>query len=309
MVCDDYIDYLRSIRRYSERTCILYRKSIEDYLQFCSYSESGPLEEYLSVQLLRSYQVELLDARKQSSASVNLAMSSLSGWCRYLMKQGVLSSNPVRSLKKPSAPKRLPEFFREDALQEYFESTKGVMQWGSHSQKMSRIIISLLYSTGIRRSVLIALKRSSVDLSRKVLLVHGKGDKMREIPLTDTISEEILLYLQSQDSLKYASVEPDSPLVQTEKGLKLYPMLVERTVRKELGNLSTAGGRKSPHVLRHSIATELLSQGADINSIKEMLGHSSLAATQVYTHTSIERLQKVYESAHPRAKNGGKNGD
>lgn len=309
MVCDDYIDYLRLIRRYSERTCTLYRQSIEDYLQFCSYIDSDSLEEYLSVQLLRSYQVELLDSRKMSSASVKLAMSALSGWCRYLMKQGVITSNPVRSLKKPSEPKRLPEFFRQDALQEYFESTKGVMEWGSHDRKMSRIIISLLYSTGIRRSELIALKRSSVDFSRKVLLVLGKGDKMREIPLTDSICDEILLYLQSQDSLKYASVELDSPLIQTEKGAKLYPMLVERIVRRELGGLSTAGGRKSPHVLRHSIATELLSQGADINSIKEMLGHSSLAATQVYTHTSIERLQKVYESAHPRAKNEGKNGD
>ena len=171
------------------------------------------------------------------------------------------------------------------------------------------MIISILYNTGIRRSELIGLKRSSLDLSRRVLRVRGKGDKIREIPLLPSFCEEISLYLQSQDSLKCADLSPDAPLLQTEKGNALYPVFVERVVKKELGDVEGIGGHKSPHVLRHTLATELLDNGADLFSIKELLGHSSLAATQVYTHNSAERLRKVYENAHPRAKNGGKNGD
>ena len=250
-----------------------------------------------------------METKDDGPRTVNLHLSALSSFCRYLMKEGLLDSNPVRLLKKPAQAKRIPEFFREDALRAYFESTKGVMEFGDYKSKLNRMIISILYNTGIRRSELIGLKRGSVDLSRRVLRVRGKGDKIREIPLLPSFCEEISLYLQSQDSLKCADLSPDAPLLQTEKGNALYPVFVERVVKKELGDVEGIGGRKSPHVLRHTLATELLDNGADLFSIKELLGHSSLAATQVYTHNSAERLRKVYENAHPRAKNGGKNGD
>ena len=303
-----FIDYLRGVRRYSERTCILYEEILRDFFSFAGCPPEGDVSA-LDYQTIRSYEVYLMETKEDGPRTVNLHLSALSSLCRYLMKEGLLDSNPVRLLKKPAQAKRIPEFFREDALKAYFESTVGVMEFGDHKAKLNRIIISTLYNTGIRRSELVGLKRSSLDLSRRVLRVRGKGDKIREIPLLPSFCEEISLYLQSQDSLKCADLSPDAPILQTEKGNALYPVFVERVVKKELGDVEGIGGRKSPHVLRHTLATELLDNGADLFSIKELLGHSSLAATQVYTHNSAERLRKVYENAHPRAKNGGKNGD
>ena len=267
------------------------------------------VSEWLNVQAIRSYEVYLLDEKKESAKTVSLHLSVLSGFCRFLMKQGLLESNPVRLVARPKQEKRLPVFYREDAMQQYYEQTKGVLEYGRYEDQLRRMILGMLYGTGIRRSELISLNRSSVDLSRRVLRVRGKGDKIREIPLTPSLCDEILLYLQSVDSLKCADTAPEAPLLQTPRGGRLYPVYVDRAVKEALGDVPGISGRKSPHVLRHTLATELLDGGADLNSIKELLGHGSLAATQVYTHNSIERLQNVYKSAHPRAKNDGNHGD
>jgi integrase/recombinase XerC len=362
---DRYIEYLSGVRRYSPRTCEIYRSVLEEYLCFCSDSVepskasarqnfalrahpsqpdgwappvhettgghgsagqslaeapsgaeptdvsggSYPWSEVLSVQDVRRYEVYLMDERKESARTVNLHLSVLSGFCKFLIKQGALESNPVRLVSRPKQEKRLPAFYREDAMQAYFEQTKGVLEYGRYEDQLRRMILGLLYGTGLRRSELIGLNRNSVDWSRHTLRVLGKGDKIREIPLLPSLCDEILLYLQSVDSLKYADKTPEAPLLQTPKGGRLYPVYVDRAVKEALGGVSGISGRKSPHVLRHTLATELLDGGADLNSIKEMLGHSSLAATQVYTHNSIERLQNVYNSAHPRAKNDGNHGD
>ena len=179
-----------------------------------------------------------------------------------------------------------------------------------YEKRLARAIISTLYVTGIRRSELISLKVRDIDFSRRTMNVTGKGDKMREIPLIPSLLKEISLYLRSVGMMVSDDRTPEAPLFVTFRGRALYPEYVDRTVRRELSGISGITGRKSPHVLRHTIATELLDRGADLNAIKELLGHSSLAATQVYTHNSIGRLKKIYESAHPRArKNGGKNGD
>lgn len=300
---EKYVDYIRNVRRYSGRTCEIYRKVLEDYAAFCG------TEDYPDVQTLRSYEVYLMDERGEDPRTVGLHLSVLSGYCRFLMKQGVTDSNPVRLLARPRQEKRLPQFYREDSMEEYFEQTKGVPEFGSFDAQLRRLIISILFNTGIRRGELISLNRDSVDFSRCVLRVRGKGDKMREIPVLPSLCDEISLYLQSVDSLKCAQTGPEAPLLQTSKGGRLYPMFVDRAVKKELEAVRGISGQKSPHILRHTLATELLERGADLNSIKELLGHSSLAATQVYTHNSIERLKTVYKNAHPRAKNGGKNGD
>ena len=344
-----YLTYLATVRRYSPRTVEIYRSILEDYVAFSveptgeakSATASGnrshprlrtregpaaegsgrgpaqqdvsggslPWSEALSVQLVRGYEVYLMDTKKESAKTVNLHLSVLSGFCKYLMKQGVLESNPVRLVSRPKQEKRLPVFYREDSMQDYFERTKGVLEYGKYEDQLERMILGLLYGTGIRRSELISLNRDSVDYARHVLRVRGKGDKMREIPLTASLCEEISLYLQSVDSLKCADQAPEAPLLQTPRGGRLYPVYVDRAVKAALGQVGSISGRKSPHVLRHTLATELLDGGTDLNSIKELLGHSSLAATQVYTHNSIERLQTVYKSAHPRAKNDGNHGD
>ena len=265
--------------------------------------------ELCDVQMVRNYEVFLMDERGESAKTVNLHLSVLSGFCKFLMKEGVLESNPVRLVSRPRQEKRLPVFYREDAMKAYFEKTKGVLEYGKYGEQLERMILGLLYGTGLRRSELISLNRDSVDFSRRVLRVRGKGDKIREIPLLPSLCEEILLYLQSVDSLKCADKGPEAPLLQTPRGGRLYPVYVDRAVKAALGTVDGISGRKSPHVLRHTLATELLDGGTDLNSIKELLGHSSLAATQVYTHNSIERLQTVYKSAHPRAKNEGNHGD
>ncbi len=291
------------------RTCEIYGGVLDGYLSFCGFDPSEDIASYMNVQSIRAYEVHLMDGRRESPRTVALHLSVLSGFCRFLIREGRLSSNPVRLVHKPRQEKRLPEFFRQDAMEEYFRRTAGVPEFGSYEDMLHRLIISILYSTGMRRAELISLDRDSVDMTRRVVRVLGKGSKMREIPLTDTLCKEISLYLQSQSSLKSADLRPEAPLLQTPAGGRLYPVFVDRAVKKELGATGGVGGRKSPHTLRHTLATELLEGGADLNSIKELLGHSSLAATQVYTHNSIERLRTVYKNAHPRAKNGGKNGD
>ncbi|MCR4864999.1 MAG: tyrosine-type recombinase/integrase, partial [Bacteroidales bacterium] len=247
--------------------------------------------------------------------TVNLHLSVLSGFFRYLMHEGVLESNPCRTVSRPKTAKRLADFYRQDAMEEYFASTQTYVTEPDlgmaerYRKRLARLIISLLYDTGMRRSELIALRRGDIDFKRRVVRVHGKGDKMREIPLIPSLCEEISLYLQSVDSMVGCGSDLQSPLLVTLKGQGLYPVYIDRTVKEELGSISSITGRKSPHVLRHSLATGLLNDGTDLNSIKELLGHSSLAATQVYTHNSIEKLKTVYDNAHPRAKSGGNNGD
>lgn len=297
---DRYIEYLRTIRRYSPRTCEIYRGVLDGYFTFADTLDSTQI---------RNYEVYLMDDRKLDPRTVHLHLSVLSGYCRFLMKEGLLEANPVRLVTRPKVEKRLPVFYREESMKEYLEKTRGVPEYGSYDAQLRRMTVSILYMTGMRRSELISLNRNSFDLSRRVMRVKGKGDKMREIPLLPSLCEEISLYLQQADSLKCCDTGPEGPLLQTRQGGRLYPVFVDRAIKKELGEVEGITGRKSPHVLRHTLATELLDEGADLNSIKELLGHSSLAATQVYTHNTIERLQSVYSNAHPRAKNGCKNGD
>lgn len=278
----------------------------------------------MTSQVLRGYEVYLLKERGLSARSVGLYLSVLSSFAKFLMKKDLLTSNPVRMVSRPKVPKRLPEFYRKDSIDSYFEQTRpygtdtildllgqsdagqadsesvGELEMELYGKCLRRLIISILYNTGIRRSELIGLDRSQFDPARGVLHVMGKGDKMREIPLTSSLCEEILLYLEVLCRCGFDIDRKDSPLLLTPTGRRLYPQFVDKAVKMELGTVPGISGRKSPHVLRHTIATELLDEGTDINSIKELLGHSSLAATQVYTHNSIEKLKKVYNQAHPR---------
>ena len=179
---DGYIAYIGGIRRYSPRTCEVYRAVLEEYVAFAGG------EEIPDRQTVRAYEVHLLDERGESARTVNLHLSVLSGYCRYLLKQGVLQSNPVHLVKRPKEDKRLVEFYRSESMQEYFENSRGVPEFGDYAASLRHLVISLLFGTGIRRSELIALNRNSVDLGRRVMHVRGKGNKMREIPLTSSNS-------------------------------------------------------------------------------------------------------------------------
>ena len=320
-----YINYIRSVRRYSERTVSVYSDVLSDYADRAMVTSDDDLLRALNPSDLRTYQVCLIDDRKLSPKSVSLYMSVLSSFCRYLIKKEYLQSNPVSLVTRPRQQKRIPEFFTKEFMDIYFSSTEYAVeddaleaflqdphtQSGkkSYEKRLARLIISILYSLGIRRSELIGLRIENVDFGRKVVKICGKGDKMREIPLLTSLSEEILLYLKAVEALSGSIRSLKEPLLVTYRLNPLYPMYVDRTVKSELGNVKGITGRKSPHVLRHSLATELLDEGSDLHSIKELLGHSSLATTQIYTHSSIAQLKTIYKQAHPRAKNGGKNGD
>ena len=317
---DAYLTYIRDIRRYSPRTQAIYRDVLADFAQFCE----GKVVESLVPTMLRRYEADLME-RGMKPRTVHQHLSVLSGFCRFLMGKGVLRSNPARSVKRPKMEKRLPEYYQVRSMDDYFAATE---HWAGEDEleilrsygpaptdksaveiyrhRLRRLIISLLYDTGIRRAELIGLRRQSFDEARQVLRVVGKGDKMREIPLISSLCHEICLYLQAVESMRGSASPADGPLLMTEKGRALYPVYVDRTIKEELDGYGITG-RKSPHVLRHTVATALLDDGADLNSIKEMLGHANLAATQVYTHGSVDRQKKVYNLAHPRAKHGGSN--
>ena len=322
-----YIAYIRDIRRYSSRTVNIYTDALKNYLRLIHKSESVDdtvLIASLNRSEIRQYEVALME-EGLSARTVGLHISALSSFCRYLMKEGVLKSNPVRLVTKPKVEKRLPVYFRKQAMEEYFNhiSEQEDLQdletfkagWDTESgqelyeKRLSRLIISLLYNLGLRRAELISLTVGSIDFGRNIVKVTGKGDKMREIPLIASLCKEISLYLEAVETVCGGKRSLKEPLLITYKGKSLYPAYVDRVVKSELSDVKGITGRKSPHVLRHSLATELLNEDTNIHSIKEMLGHSSLAATQVYTHTDIARLKHIYKSAHPRAKNGGKNGD
>lgn len=306
MLPDSYIDYISGVRRYSPRTCEVYAGVLDNFSAWCSgLPDDSSWAEAMTPSLIRGYEVYLMDTLDQRPVTVNLHLSVLSGLARYMIKEGLLDSNPVRLVPRPQTPRRLPTVFRQDMMEEYFARTRYLVEedYGAdkamYVKRLDRMIVSLLYQTGVRRAELIGLRRGSFDAGRRTLLVRGKGDKERVLPLTEELCSELSLYLDSAALVTGCSVQADAPLLVTLKGSALYPVYVDRVIKREL---SDATVRRSPHVLRHTLATELMDDGADLNSIKEMLGHSSLAATQVYTHNSIERLRSVYQSAHPLAK-------
>ena len=362
---DKYIRYVGQIRRYSGKTVRTYTDVLNEFVTYAfrdekeaAQSASGTektdseILEILNPGMIRSYEVHLMNGRKLIPRTVNLHLSVLSGFCRFLMKEGLLNSNPVRTVARPKVPKRLPTVYRESAMEKYLNDTdifascdistppeQFMEQYRSsrrrgyrpesdslwlkmsglsgnsakfsrwlYEKKLGRVMLSILYSTGMRRSELVSLRAGDIDLERKNVKVRGKGDKMREIPLTSSLCEEISLYLQAVEMI-CGNGDGEPALFVTARGRRIYPEYIDRAVKDELGGEEGFTGKKSPHVLRHTIATELLDNGTDLYSIKEFLGHSSLAATQVYTHNTIEKLKKVYQTAHPRAKNGGKNGD
>lgn len=313
---EKYLQYISLQKRYSKRTQELYASALKD---FASFYDGENLLDMLSLQSVRAYQIHILDDLAYNPRTANLHLSVISGLCRYLVHQGLLKSNPVSLLKRPKEPKRLPVFYKDDAMAHYLEQDNALsrrdfdLDLQTEAERkdtywlcLRRAIVCLLYSSGMRRAELIGLRNCDVDFSRSCVHVLGKGDKMREIPLVASCIQEISLYLQAREKLLKGAADsaPAQPFFLTYAGAKLYPVLVDRAVKAELGSVDDRGfdGRKSPHVLRHSLATGLLEHGADLNSIKEVLGHANLAATQVYTHSNPAQLKRIYDAAHPRSK-------
>ena len=306
MLKENFIQYLKVERRFSPRTVALYETAVNEFYAFLEEETVTP--EAMTPRNIRGFIAQGLDTG-HSARTMNLKLSALSTWSNWLLRQGLLDANPVRKVPRPKQDKKLPVFYTEKAIDNYFDESRRTVEEhpGDFALLRNRMMMVVLYATGMRRAELCSLKIKDFDPQRQLFRVLGKGNKLREIPVPALICQEILLYLE-----KMGEAYPDNPeqwFFLTDKGAPLYLAFVDNLVRSELSGVEGFTGRKSPHVLRHSLATHLLNRGADLTSIKEILGHSSLAATQVYTHNSFEQLKKTYLTAHPRAKNGGNHGN
>lgn len=293
---EDFLDYLRVRKRYSPRTRILYSNAIKRFYAFI-HADSDSVG-HLTVNNIRAFIAKGLDDRL-SPESVNLMLSGISTYCNYLIMQGKMESNPVKEVFHPKKKKRLPAFYTQGAMADYLARPVE----SDYSSIRNRLMVQLIYDTGMRRAEVASLKTYDYDRARGLFRIIGKGNKEREIPVVEILKENIDSYLISRESFikEHKSSDGEAAFFLTDKCAPLYLAFINNIVKKELTGIKGFSGKKSPHVLRHSFATALLNNGADLNSIKEVLGHSNLAATEVYTHNSFEQLKKVYAAAHPHS--------
>ena len=286
-----FLIYLNTEKRVSEHTSIAYAKDIESFLEFTLVDSEADLKE-ITHQNIRGWIVELIN-NNHSNRTVNRKLSALRTFFKWAQKNDVLIADPMLKIKGPKQEKRLPEFVKEEEIQ--LEQLEQLFPDG-FSGLRDRLIIEVLYQTGIRLSELIHLKQG--DLENYSLKVLGKRNKERIIPITVELNEQLQSYLESPI---YIGAGIDYIFV-TDKGKKMYPKFVYRKVKYYL-SLLTNLNKRSPHVLRHTFATHMLNNGAGLETLKEVLGHASLSATQVYTHNSFDQIAKIYGQSHPRGGN------
>ncbi|MFY7963329.1 MAG: site-specific tyrosine recombinase/integron integrase [Chitinophagaceae bacterium] len=285
-----FIEYLKFEKRYSQHTIISYQNDLEQFFQFLqSQFEICELKPIKSA-IVRSWLAEL-KGDEMTAKTINRKISTLKSFFKYYLKKGLLDSSPMTTITSPKVSKRLPSFVEERHLDTLFNHVEFADNWEDITKKN---VITLLYNTGIRLSELINLKESQIDFSNKQIKVLGKGNKERIIPVNSDLLDSLKQYIDKKPNLSAVNVFVNA------KGKPLQPRYVYGFVKDYL-SLVTTVKKKSPHVLRHSFATHLMNNGAELNAVKELLGHSSLAATQIYTHNTIEKLKEVFSKAHPKA--------
>jgi len=291
----EFITYLELEKNYSRHTVIAYEKDLAEFLAFCVASFDMSDLNQVQYVVIRSWIVSLSE-NGLSNRSINRKIASLKSYYRFLQKIGEKVTNPLNKHKALKTAKKVEIPFSElemDTVLSNFGYTN------NFEGKRDQLMIQLLYATGIRRAELINLKLSDIDLETKSIKVLGKRNKERIIPMLISLQGCFLDYYKERDKIE--NIEKSRYVFVSSSGNKIYETLVYRTITKYFNEVSSKL-KKSPHILRHTFATHLLNKGADLNSVKELLGHSSLASTQVYTHNSIAELKKVHASAHPRAK-------
>jgi integrase/recombinase XerC len=289
-----FLDYLKYQKRYSAFTIRSYHDDLVQLFNFLQAQFGDVSLSEIGHNHIRSWLASMKE-KNISSKTINRKISSLKSFFKYLLKTNVLDQTPMTKVIAPKISKRLPDFIKEDDAGKLINSLKHTDDWKGLNTKM---LITLFYNTGMRLSELVNLKENQVDFSKKQIKVLGKGNKERIIP----ISHEIIMLIKDYIQYKRKEFErPEDSLLVTEKGRKMYSKYPYLLVNSFLSSEVKTLNKKSPHVLRHSFATHLSNNGADLNAIKELLGHSSLAATQVYTHNTIERLKNVHKKAHPKA--------
>jgi integrase/recombinase XerC len=284
----NFLNYLSTERRFSEHTCLAYKKDIEQFIEFSGVIQQSELLE-VEAKLIRGWIVDLID-NGYVNRSVNRKLSSLRTYFGWLAKTGTIDKNPMQSIKGPKAEKRLPSFAQQ---QEFKESKTKVLFGEDFDGVRDKLMFEVLYQTGIRSSELVNLRDVNVD--KQQIKVLGKRNKERIIPIGEQLGELINRY---RDLRKELLANNDYFFV-LNSGKKLYPKFVYRKINKYLG-LVTDLEKKSPHVMRHTFATHMLNNGAGLEALKELLGHASLSATQIYTHNSFSEITTIYSQSHPR---------
>lgn len=292
---EDFIGFIRNEKRYSANTCISYQ---HDLAELTTYLEKE-FEIYdpasVKSQAIRTW-IFTLSKNGLGATSIHRKISSVKSYYKFLLRNNIVKKTPLMGLTLPKKPKMLPVFIDEHKLKEATLRKKVNDESSAYEQALKKLVLELLYQTGMRRSELVNLQQKNIDLHTSQLKVLGKRNKERIIPFGNDLKK----LLEDFIALKKENGMPDDLLLYKENGSAVYDKWIYLLVRKELEDVTTLK-KKSPHVLRHSFATHLLNSGAEINAVKELLGHAGLAATQVYTHNTIEKLKKTYKKAHPRA--------
>ncbi|MBL7753284.1 MAG: tyrosine-type recombinase/integrase [Chitinophagaceae bacterium] len=287
-----FLQYIESEKRYSIHTVQAYQRDLEQFFLFIDASFGGMLLNTISHIHVRSWLASLKE-NGMESRSINRKISTLKSFFKYQMRLGVLAKNPMQKIISPKNPKRLPVFVNEQQMDHLLGEVEFPEDWKG---KTDRLILELLYQTGMRRSELIQLQTHAVNFALGHLKVMGKGGKERLIPMALPLQQLLKDYLEERENCQPQSKQ----LLIDENGKALNVKTVYLTVKNYLA-VSTTLSKRSPHVLRHTFATHLLNNGADLNAVKELLGHANLSATQIYTHNTIDKLKEIHAKAHPRS--------
>lgn len=290
---DSFLRYLEFEKRLSKHTLIAYKSDLLQFGSFLKLTFESDDPSQANYGMVRSW-IALLAEEKNEPKSINRKIATLRAFYKFLLRQGVISKDPLLKIKVLKTQKRLPSFVREEEMNQVLDRVIFSDSFEGHRDKL---ILELFYGSGMRLAELLQLGDKSINFKNRTLKVLGKRNKERVIPFSAPLVDIIKGYQQARD--KIIAKSDHGLLLVTEDGKPAYRMMVQRIVKKYLN--ATNADKKSPHVLRHTYATHLLNKGAEINAVKDLLGHSSLAATQVYTHNTMEKLKKTFEKAHPKA--------
>ena len=294
---EGFLNYLTHERAYSPHTVTSYGNDLREFGAYLANTENVLKTHEADADLIRGWAMELMAAGR-SATTVNRKLSSLRTYYKYLLKKGAIAVSPMQSVHGPKKKKPLPQFVRESDMERLLDDTLTDDSWQGRRE---HVIIQLFYETGIRLSELVGLNVGDVDLVRKTIKVTGKRNKQRIIPIGDSLAQNLKVYVEEKDvEFGLSSTLNPQPLFITDKGARVYPAWVYRLVRKNLSQVVTLK-KRSPHVLRHTFATAMLNGDAELEAVKELMGHESVSTTQIYTHTTFEELKKAYSKAHPRA--------